>query len=128
MENSIGDTKIKLKSAEFNFVAETLKPIKNIELNLELDIEAFADLKILDYEKLIKNLGNLVILAIDNQQTPQIDKNMETPNTEQTMHPTEKAMLKFDTLILAKDLSVDENWSQEKLLEVAEKLYRYCSE
>jgi hypothetical protein len=69
MENSIGDTKIKLKSSEFNFVAETLKPIKNIELNLELDIEAFADLKILDYEKLIKNLGNLVILAIDSQQT-----------------------------------------------------------
>ncbi len=34
---------------------------------------------------------------------PQIDKNMETPNTEQTMHPTEKAKLKFDTSILAKE-------------------------
>jgi hypothetical protein len=63
-----------------------------------------------------------------------MNKNMETPNTEQTMHPTEKAKLKFDTLILAKDLLVfydpdgEENWSTEKYLEVAERLYRYCSE
>jgi hypothetical protein len=44
------------------------------------------------------------------------------------MHPTEKAKLKFDILSLVNDMPVACDWSPEKLLEVAEKLYRYCSE